>query len=82
MTDTDMMEMVAMELNIKFIRPTRRQKEDNDHKKLMERRKVSEEDVEGSTETSAYQSFPTRPPVVCIMGVSCWILHCVNSGSD
>lgn len=68
--DTDMMEMLAMELNLKFIRPTRRLKEDNDHKTLMDRRKANEESAETSTEVSSYQSLPTRPPVVCIMGVS------------
>lgn len=69
--DTDTMEMVALELNIQYQRPSRRQKVDNDHKQLMDRRKVSTENAEASTEAQVSELLVPRPPVVCIMGVSC-----------
>ena len=71
--DVDVVEMIAMELNIAFERPKRRQKKEvNDHKQLMERRKTAEEVLEDTpaaeTAKQAYEQLARRPPVVCIMG--------------
>jgi translation initiation factor IF-2 len=64
-----MVEMVAMELDIKFSRPTRRPKVDNDHNQLMERRKVNEETTETSSSSSCKnEALAPRPPVVCLLG--------------
>ena len=72
--DVDVVEMIAMELNLNFERPKRRQKiEVNDHKQLMERRKAAEDDLEDTppdteTERKTYEQLTRRPAVVCIMG--------------
>ena len=71
--DVDVVEMIAMELNIKVERSKRRQKtEVNDHKQLMERRKNVEDGLEDTpaaeTAKKTYGQLARRPPVVCIMG--------------
>jgi len=74
--DVDVVEMIAMELRIPFERQKRRNKvELNDHKKLMERRKATEEGIgelekmsQEPKEELAYDKLARRPPVVCIMG--------------
>ena len=75
-----MVEMIAMELDITFERPKRRQKREiDDYKQLMDRRKTAEQDLEEDlcdTETAsitenardANKNLVRRPPVVCIMG--------------
>ena len=72
--------MIAMELDITFERPKRRQKREiDDYKQLMDRRKTTEQDLEedlcdtetaGITENArdANKNLVRRPPVVCIMG--------------
>ena len=65
--DTDMAEMVALELDVKFTRPKKQEGvSTDDHESLMQRRKAT---VENEQATVA-ATFAPRPPVVCIMGVS------------
>lgn len=57
-------------MKVKYSRPKRRQKMNTDHEQLMQRRKSTIETDEETTATQStkYESLPTRPPVVCIMG--------------
>jgi small GTP-binding protein len=68
--DLDVMELVAMELGLEPVRSTRRRT--NDHVNLLLQRRAGAEAVfendEAIAQVEAYDSLPSRPPVVCIMG--------------
>lgn len=65
--DVDMAEMIALEMDVRFLRPKSRAKLVSDHEQLLKRRKASDEEPE-STESTSCQDLVPRPPVVCIMG--------------
>jgi len=66
--EPEVLELVAMELNRNF---EVEEKESLDHRDLLLKRRAGVEgegEETGSNESLAYESLPTRPPVVCIMG--------------
>jgi small GTP-binding protein len=70
MVDLDVMELVAMELGLEPVRSTRR-RENDDANLLFQRRAGAEaasDSDEAIAQVDAYESLPSRPPVVCIMG--------------
>lgn len=76
LVDIDIMELVALELGKEPVRNKRHGRKLNlsveDDKNLLLQRRAGAEDVfsegEGEAVENAYESFPTRPPVVCLMG--------------
>jgi len=67
--DLDAMELIALELGVKFERPSRRSIQ-NDEEILLQRRAAMEDEVVHDVHETPtpYESLTPRPPVVCIMG--------------
>ncbi len=65
--DVDMAELIALELGLDPQRAKRTSCQVNDAVKRVLRMGDDEEEIDGSSEI-AIQEYPSRPPVVCIMG--------------
>ena len=66
--DPDVMELLALELGVKFEVSERQSIVPDAEEVLLQRRAASEETNNREEHTVPYESLPPRPPVVCIMG--------------
>lgn len=68
MLPTETLELLAMELGLTFEIAEAKHAVQDDDALMLQRRAAGNETLDVSASTATYDSYPRRPPVVCIMG--------------